>query len=154
MLPTLTADSPEGAVSTMQSSMRHGSSRAIQSRDRAVITILLLGLLGTIPARAQTPSYPDHAKLMVWRDAEGQEHPVRSAQDWAKRRAHILAHMQEVMGPLPDASRKVPLDPKVIEEVRFDTHTRRKLTIAVEPGDRLACYLLIPRDVNPKSAAV
>jgi len=62
----------------------------------------------TSSKRARSPRYPDHSKLMVWRDASGKGHPVRTPADWAKRRAHILAGMQEVMGPLPPASRKVP----------------------------------------------
>ena len=51
--------------------------------------------------------------LLTYRDSEGHEHPVTSAADWDKRRKAILTHIQEVMGPLPDASQKVPLDLQV-----------------------------------------
>ena len=51
------------------------------------------------------PAYPDHANLMVVRDASGQERPVKTPADWEVRRGHILAHLQEVMGPLPDRKR-------------------------------------------------
>ena len=54
-----------------------------------------------------SPFYPDKMKLMVWRDEQGAEHPVTNAQDWQRRREHILANMQLVMGPLPDPSRRV-----------------------------------------------
>src|SRR5437764_1630504 len=70
------------------------------------------------PGEADPPAYPDKANLLVWRDGEGKEHPVRTASDWAKRREHILANMQRVMGPLPGPDRKVPLDVKVTEEVK------------------------------------
>ena len=60
------------------------------------------------------PNYPDKSKLLVWQDDAGKQHPITTPADWAKRRAHILANMQEVMGPLPDAKSKVSLD------VRFD----------------------------------
>ena len=62
------------------------------------------------------PFYPDKTKLLVYRDAQGNEHPVKNPADWAIRRRHILANMQQVMGPLPDPSRKVPLDVRVTEE--------------------------------------
>src|SRR5689334_15166673 len=74
--------------------------------------------------RAEPPFYPDKSKLLVVRDADDKEHPVRTAADWEKRRAHILANMQLVMGPLPDDSRKVPLDVKVTEVVELPRYVR------------------------------
>src|SRR5207253_830585 len=56
------------------------------------------------------PFYPDKSKLLIWRDEDGQDHPINKAADWPKRREHILANMQLVMGKLPDAKQKVPLD--------------------------------------------
>lgn len=52
---------------------------------------------------SDVPAYPDHAKLMVVRDGTGRELPVKSRADWDVRRDHILAHFQEVAGPLPGA---------------------------------------------------
>jgi pimeloyl-ACP methyl ester carboxylesterase len=42
----------------------------------------------------------------------------------------------------------------MLEVVETETYVRRKVSIAVEPGDRLHCYLLIPRRVMPRSPAV
>lgn len=116
----------------------------------------LIALVAAVSAARgeDVPTYPDHTRLLVWRDAAGKEHPVRDAEDWAKRRAHILAHMQAVMGPLPDESRKVPLDPELVEEVDAGAYVRRKVTIAVEPGDRLACYVLVPKRLTGRTSAV
>jgi len=44
---------------------------------------------------------------MVHQDAAGKSVPVRTPDDWNKRRAHIFANMQLAMGPLPRA-RAVP----------------------------------------------
>src|SRR5262249_58845973 len=96
----------------------------------------------------------DKTRLLVYRDAAGREYPVRSAADWAKRREHILANMQLVMGPLPDAARRVPLDVRVLEEVTTETHVRRKVTFAAEPGDRVPAYLLLPLKHTGKLPAV
>jgi dienelactone hydrolase len=62
--------------------------------------------------------------------------------------------MQIVMGPLPDDSHKVPLDVKIEEEVRLEKFTRKKLTFAVESGDRVPAYLLIPHERSGKVPAV
>ena len=117
---------------------------------------LLCGMLLLVTATvlAAPPSYHDKTRLLTYRDAEGTEHTVASAADWAKRRDHILANMQEVMGPLPPASRKVPLDLHVTEEVRLPHFVRRKLTFAAEANDRVPAYLLIPESRGRKLPAV
>src|SRR3954463_16270343 len=63
---------------------------------------------------AAAPFYPDKMNLLVWRDAQGGEHEIRSPQDWPRRREHILANMQAVMGPLPRPDQRVPLEVQVI----------------------------------------
>ena len=100
------------------------------------------------------PTYSDHVNLLVWRDADGAEHPIKSAEDWKQRREHILAATQLVMGPLPDDSRRVPVNMQVIAEERLERFIRRKITFAVEKNDRLPAYLLIPNDLKQKSPAV
>jgi dipeptidyl aminopeptidase/acylaminoacyl peptidase len=116
--------------------------------------VLLFSGVAWLAAADPTPAYPDKARLLVWRDAEGKEHPVRTAADWQKRRAHILAAMQRVMGPLPGPERKVPLDVKITEEVKTPRYVRKKLTYAAEKGDRVPAYLLIPIDRKGKLPAV
>jgi dienelactone hydrolase len=117
------------------------------------MNLSLLTLLLAVLASA-LPFYPDKTKLLVWRDGEGREQPVRTAADWQKRRAHILASMQEVMGPLPASRRKVGFDIRVDEEFKTENYIRRKLTLAVEKDDRLPAYLFLPRKVKGKVPAV
>jgi acetyl esterase/lipase len=69
-------------------------------------------------------------------------------------RAGIRKRMAMVMGPLPGPELKVPLDVKIVEEVTLDKFIRRKITFAVEQGDRVPAYLLIPRSVSGKVPAV
>jgi acetyl esterase/lipase len=103
---------------------------------------------------SEPPVYPDKARLLVLRDEEGRERPVRTAADWARRREHILAAMQQVMGPLPDDSRKVPLEVKYTAEVKTPRYLRKKLTYAAEKGDRVPAWLLIPNERKGKLPAV
>jgi dienelactone hydrolase len=79
------------------------------------------------------------------RDAEGGETPIKSPSDWQVRRAHILAHVQEVMGPMPGAERRVPLDVQVIETIDEPAYVRKKVTYASEPADRVPAWLLSPK---------
>ena len=68
----------------------------------------------------------DKARLLILKDDQGKDHPIKTAEDWSKRRAHILANMEEVMGPLPGAAAKVPLDVRYGEEKVFPTFVRQK----------------------------
>src|SRR5262245_36431931 len=97
------------------------------------------------PALAQPPAYADHANLMFYLDAAGKEVPVKTAADWKKRRDHVLAASQLVMGDLPPDSRKVPAELKVEGEETLPRVVRKKITFAVEKGDRVSAYLLLPR---------
>jgi pimeloyl-ACP methyl ester carboxylesterase len=69
-------------------------------------------------------------------------------------RESVLAHMQEVMGPLPGPERRVPADIRVHEEVRAGKFLRRKLTFATEPGDRLTAWLLTPNPMNGRAPGI
>src|SRR6516165_5702796 len=117
----------------------------------AVLTLLLVASSARLAA--DPPFYPDKTKLLVWRDADDKEHAIQTAADWAKRRTHVLAGMELVMGALPDVKRKVPLDVQVIEEIKTDKFVRQKLSFAVEKGDRVPAYLLIPAKLEGKRAA-
>src|SRR5262245_37652394 len=72
----------------------------------------------------------------------------------SSERDRILKAMQEVMGPLPDESKRVALDVKVTVTVETPNYVRKKLTYAAEPGDRVPAYLLIPKGGDGKRPAV
>ena len=119
------------------------------------IVLAMLGIFPIVPAlQAGPPFYPDKTKLLVYRDADGKEHAITKPADWSKRREHILANMQEVMGPLPDDSRKVPLEVRYTEEKKTDKWTRKKLTFAPEKDDRVGAYLFLPTGGTGKRPAV
>jgi fermentation-respiration switch protein FrsA (DUF1100 family) len=117
----------------------------------------LLALVGPSPLAAQSvkpPFYADKAKLLEYLDEAGKSVPVKTLPDWQKRRSHILANMQLVMGPLPADADKVPLDLKIEGEETLAKVVRKKITFAVGKEDRLTAYLLIPRDLKGKAPAM
>lgn len=93
----------------------------------------------------EAPFYADKFHLLVYADESGALHPVRRVEEWALRRRHILANMQKVMGPLPDETKRVPLEVQEVEEQDAGVFLRRKITFVPEPGDRVAAWLLIPK---------
>ena len=105
-------------------------------------------------ADAPPPFYADKFDLLIWLDDEGREHPIRQAQDWQRRREHILANMQLVMGPLPRREAAVPLEVEVVQSERLAKVTRKKIVYTAGPGDRVPAYLLIPHDLGGPAPAV
>ena len=117
---------------------------------QAVLVASLLSGPGACGAKGDLlppPRSPvDRTNLLVYQDAEGRNQPVKTAADWQRRREQILVGMQAVMGPLPKQWRNLPLDLKVIEDVKLPKVTRRKITYRAEPDDRVTAYLLIPNE--------
>jgi dienelactone hydrolase len=65
--------------------------------------------------------------------------------------------MQQVMGTLPGAEKRCPLDVHIDEEVDCGSYVRRRISYASEPGGRVPAYLLIPKSAlagQAKAAAV
>ncbi len=106
----------------------------------AASVLLCLGSVGFATERLPREN------LLVYR-AGATTAPVQSTADWAKRRAEILAGMQAVMGPLPGAEQRVPLDVKVEAETDCGTYVRRVISYAAEPRARVTAFLLIPKSV-------
>lgn len=98
------------------------------------------------PAIAAMPERLDRANLLEYRAEDGSIVPVRSIDDWKKRRAEILRGFEEVAGALPGAEKRVPLDVRIEEEVDFGTYVRRRITYAAEPGSRVPAHLYIPKE--------
>src|SRR5260370_11645212 len=113
-----------------------------------------VGLGGWELGSAGPPFYPDKKNLLVLRDDDDKERPVRTAADWALRREHILAAMRQVMGPLLDDKEMVLLAVQAGEETATARYVRKKITFAVEKGDRVPAWLLIPRGIKGKLPAV
>jgi hypothetical protein len=83
--------------------------------------------------------------LLLFRAPDNSPAPVRSVDDWLRRRQEILDGMQSVMGQLPGREKRCPLEMTVEQEVDCGSYVRRSITYASEPGGRVTAYLLIPK---------
>ena len=86
----------------------------------------------------------DHTRPLVYNDSKGNERPVTTPAEWAKRRAQIIEGMQQAMGPLPDRSNLAPLDVKVNSETKGDGFTRFTMSFVSEGSDRVPADLYVP----------
>jgi dipeptidyl aminopeptidase/acylaminoacyl peptidase len=154
-----------GIIATNGPDEGHSDARPV-GPDQVVLTLIQLACFAAglstslmIPSRAHADDWPARGDttvpsprlprddLLVYRGPGGESLPVRTTDDWLKRRAEILAGMQAVMGRLPGDEKRCPLALEVKEEVDCGTYVRRLITYASEPGSRVPAYLLIPKAV-------
>ena len=77
-----------------------------------------------------------------------------SIANWQVERTLILSNMQQVMGALPDASRRCALDLQVLDETDAGTFVRRRIAYTSEPGSRVNAFLLVPKKSGKHSAVL
>ncbi len=96
------------------------------------------------------PAAPARRRAMdahpgAWKD------PV-TTENWPKTRERILKGVREIFGPMPRDT--VSLDPKILSEEDCGTYLRRKVSIQVQPGDRMPAYLLLPKNLRGRVPAI
>jgi dienelactone hydrolase len=97
------------------------------------------------PAVAAVRKMNAHPRTGLWKSTP-------TAKTWPLQRKAILVAAQRVLGPAP--ARKVPLDPRVLSEEDCGSYVRRKISIQVQPDDRMPGYLLVPKNVRGRVPAV
>ncbi len=114
--------------------------------------VLAVLQVGAVPA-ADSPHYADHDDLLYYLNPDGEQQAVRSPQDWNKRRRHIVAGMETVMGPLPRGP-KPSLEMHLLAESRHDGYVHRRITYQAKEGDAIPAYLLIPSQPGLRPAVL
>lgn len=69
-----------------------------------------------------------------------------------RTREQILEGVSRIFGPMP--REKVALDPQILSEEDCGGYVRRKVSIQVQPGDRMPAYLLIPKALKGRAPAI
>jgi dienelactone hydrolase len=110
-------------------------------------------LLSPVP-ETDPPFYPDKQGLLWWRDGQGIEHEVRQRTEWERRRAHIVANLEQVMGSDPAPVTDAGLEVQVIEELPRDGFKLRRITYASGSGDRVPALLLLPERAAGRGPAM
>jgi len=120
----------------------------IASFNRSCMACLAVALLAApLWAQDTLPVYSEHQDLGYYLNDQGQRQPVRTPADWERRRQHVLAAMQLVMGPLPDRTQVPPLEIKELEYVQLPAGgpQRKKLRYRVDADDHVSAYLFLPK---------
>ncbi|HTN77406.1 MAG TPA: alpha/beta fold hydrolase, partial [Pirellulaceae bacterium] len=107
------------------------------------------GSQADIPTNRALAAYTDHSKLLIHATDAGDLVPAKTPAEWGRRRWHVLRSMEQVMGPLPNPSQRVPLgnslkiEPQASRSEKYDSFRVRFQ--AESDGNLLAATLLVPR---------
>jgi len=101
--------------------------------------------VGSFVAASPPVAYPDPTDVLQVRGRDGKMSKVKSIEDWARRREHIRANLEAVMGPLPGPMWRVVPEVKLIEEVRVGALTRRKILYRSDAEHWVPAYVLLPQ---------
>jgi hypothetical protein len=91
------------------------------------------------------PGRPVELREMNAHPAAGLWKAPLTAETWPAERKRIEQGVFKVFGEFPQD--KLPLDPQIHgDDEDCGTYVRRKVSIEVQPNDRMPCWLLIPKD--------
>lgn len=91
------------------------------------------------------PAKPVVLREMDLHPAPGLWKQPITAQSWPAERQRIRAAVMKVLGPFP--TNQVPLATQVLGEEDCGSYVRRKVSLQVQPGDRMPAYVLVPKAV-------
>jgi dienelactone hydrolase len=77
---------------------------------------------------------------------------ITTADDWIAKREEIKHLLLQVMGDFPPLT--TLLNPRIVEEKKFEKYIRRKVLYTSEPGDDIPAYLFLPNDGAGKHPGV
>jgi len=78
--------------------------------------------------------------------------PVKSAEDWQRRRREILARWHELMGPWPPVIEHPKVE--ILETTDREDFVQQRVRFAWIPGETTEGYLLVPPGDGPRPAAL
>jgi hypothetical protein len=125
--------------------MRHRAQSTIVCFALIASSALLAMVRGDEPRSGNPAPRLPRDDLLVYRGDDNKPAPVRSIDDWQRRRREILAGAQAVMGRLPGDEKRSSLDMQVEEETDCGSYVRRRITYSSEPNSRVPAFLLIPK---------
>lgn len=73
--------------------------------------------------------------------------PVKTPEDWARRRQEILAYWHKTMGPWPEVIEKPKIE--YLEKSTRDGFTQHKIRVEISKGQMADGYLLVPPGEGP-----
>ncbi len=114
---------------------------------RATLLLLSAALAGGLAAEDSAASRTERShQSLAWAPGDGDAAvPLKTLDDWERRRAAIVAGFEEVAGALPSREALPDLDVQVVERIETDRYVRETIAFASEPGDRTPAYLYLPK---------
>jgi pimeloyl-ACP methyl ester carboxylesterase len=86
--------------------------------------------------------------LLVYKDKDGREIPIKSKSKWELKRNQILSRMEAAMGKLPSREKRSDFKIKILDSLKQESYTRYSISFTVAENEVLTAYLYIPFQLN------
>ncbi|MCC9609042.1 prolyl oligopeptidase family serine peptidase [Blastopirellula sp. JC732] len=116
----------------------------------AVALFLSVGVAAETGAELPVRRLPRENQLAYY-DSDGDVKIAKSAGELQRRKEETLKDFTSLIGKLPGAEKRCPLDIEIDEEVDMGSYVRRLISYQSEPGGRVPAYLLIPKEALKSS---
>ncbi|HZJ13595.1 MAG TPA: LamG-like jellyroll fold domain-containing protein [Chthoniobacteraceae bacterium] len=105
-------------------------------------------------ARYIPHSAPQPISLRPMDEHPGAQPLAPDAASWPRERERVLAEWKKLLGPMPEVA--PALDVQTLDETDCGSYVRRKVSIQVQPNDRMPCWLLVPKTLpsNRRAPAI
>lgn len=87
--------------------------------------------------------------LLEYAEASGKLRPVKTKEDWQKKRNQILDGMQLAMGKLPESKSLPTPEIEVLQSEKLNGFTRQKIRFLGAPNEYVHALLYMPDPVKP-----
>ncbi|QDS95323.1 FG-GAP repeat protein [Roseimaritima multifibrata] len=112
-----------------------------------------LGSISPLPETTSVSNNSNQAELQQV-IGDNQLQTTAALLELGQRREDIRRSMELVMGPLPTAQSRIPLDVQVEQVTRLEKYTRIKLTYTSDRTSRVPAYLLVPHAIAEPAPAM
>lgn len=90
----------------------------------------------------------ENGNLLTYKDASGNERPVRTIAEWQLKRAQILKGMELIMGDLPARDNLPPLEIRYLDSVAGIGYTRFTISFTAAKDEPVTAFLYVPHRKN------
>jgi len=113
--------------------------------ERLIPALLTIGVIALHPLTLDAQEV-DHRYLDSYLDEAGKPQPIKTAADWEKRRAQVIAGFEQAMGKMPSRDSLPDLDITIKESVEEEAYVRHLIDFvsAEQDSDRIPAYLYVP----------
>lgn len=113
----------------------------------AALAVALALKAAELAGQVSEPPRLPRDQMLLSQQPDGSLAAAQTPAEWEARRKSIALGFTAIVGDLPGAEKRCPLEVEVEAEVDCGSHLRRRISYQSQPGCRVPAYLCIPKQL-------